>query len=76
MDFTRLLEELVHSSDRSLSHSMETNAKLMYKKLVRTSTDPYKRYEMSFHLGFILKLSKLCFHLQGLLLRRGGLRRQ
>lgn len=42
-EFTRLLEELIHSGDRNLSPSMETNAKLMYKKMIRTSTDPYKR---------------------------------
>lgn len=42
-DFTKLLEELSHSSDRSLGPGSETNAKLTYKKLVRTSTDPYKR---------------------------------
>ena len=42
-DFTKLLEELSHSSDRSLGPGSETNAKLTYKKPVRTSTDPYKR---------------------------------
>ena len=44
LDFSKLLEELVHSADRNLSPNMETNAKLMYKKMIRTSTDPYKRY--------------------------------
>jgi len=42
-DFSKLLEELVHSADRNLSPGLETNAKLMYKKMIRTSTDPYKR---------------------------------
>lgn len=42
-EFTRLLEELIQSGDRNLSPSVETNAKLMYKKIIRTSTDPYKR---------------------------------
>lgn len=45
-DFSKLLEELVHSADRSLSPGLETNAKLMYKKMIRTSTDPYKRYDI------------------------------
>jgi len=44
-DFSKLLEELVHSADRCLSPGLETNAKLMYKKMIRTSTDPYKRYD-------------------------------
>ena len=44
VDFARLLEEIIHSSDGSLSPGLETNAKLMYKKAIRTSTDPYKRY--------------------------------
>lgn len=43
VDFGRLLEEISHNSDGNLSPGSETNAKLVYKKSIRTSTDPYKR---------------------------------
>ena len=42
-EFTRILEELSHSSERNLNPISETNAKLVYKKVVRTATDPFKR---------------------------------
>ncbi|CAI8034729.1 Nuclear pore complex protein Nup93 [Geodia barretti] len=43
VEFCGYLREYVQSQDLRLSHSSETRLRLLYKRTVRTSTDPYKR---------------------------------
>jgi nuclear pore complex protein Nup93 len=43
VEFCGYLREYVQSQDLRLSHSSETRLRLLYKRAVRTSTDPYKR---------------------------------
>ena len=45
-DFSSLLEEIIGSTDRSLSSDSKTITKRLYEDESAKSTDPYKRYTL------------------------------